>query len=142
MYDTILVPTDGSDGAALAENHAISLARVVGAHIHFLYVVDTSHYGEVLLLDDIQAGLEREGTKVIEKARDGGTKAGVATAGTVVVGVPDDEIVDYATEHDVDLVVMGTHGRRGVSRYFLGSTAERVVRMSPVPVLTIREGPA
>lgn len=139
MYDRILVPTDGSAGATLAVEHAITLANAVGARVHFLYVVDSSHYAELLLLDDIQGGLEREGAKIVEKARNLGREAGVATAGKVVVGIPDDGIVDYASDHDVDLIVMGTHGRRGVSRYFLGSTAERVVRRSPVPVLTIRE---
>ena len=140
MYDEILVPTDGSVATERAIEHAIDLAGRYDARIHALYVADTSAY----------AALEGAGTAVVDTLRDRGDEAVGAVADAVessglsrgmerVVrdGSPHRVILDYIDEADIDLVVMGTHGRQGIDRYLLGSVTERIVRSSPVPVLTV-----
>lgn len=79
----------------------------------------------------------------IEMVEERANKASVAIGGTAVeFGTPYGEIRSYVEEHDVDLVVMGTHGRSGIERYRLGSVAEKTVRTSPVPVMTVRRPPS
>lgn len=137
MYDRILVPTDGSDGASRALAHALDVAGRTGASIDAVYVVDT---GAVVdgattgLLDRLAA----EGDRAVETVADRTAAAGVELAGTAVVeGRPAARIVDYAAARGADLIVLGTHGRTGVDRYLLGSVAERVVRRAGVPVLVV-----
>jgi len=79
--------------------------------------------------------LERRGRKVVGEVVDRAEDAGVAATGVVRRGRPHRAILDYVEAEGVDVVVMGTHGRRGLERYLLGSVAERVVRLSPAPVL-------
>ena len=136
MYDDVLIPTDGSAGADEAIVRAIDLATTYDAAIHALYVVDTNVGGEgVGVLD----ALEATGREAIDDVIDRAEAAGVATIeGTVGRGAPHRAILAYADEHDVDLIVMGTHGRTGLDRYLVGSVAEKVVRLSDVPVLTVR----
>jgi len=162
MYQAILFPTDGSDGADAALTHASDVARTYDATLHILYVaqedfapsgmVDRDH-------DDIpksdltgeQHGDQKTGMTNVEHAGDfeeygQGVVSKVAeTVGddvpveTVVLsGNPYERILDYADESEADLIVMGTHGRTGVDRYLLGSVTEKVVRTSDVPVLTVR----
>jgi len=139
VYDEILVPTDGSAAAERALGHAVDIAGRYDARIHALHTVDTSAY----------AALEGAGTAVVDALEDQGEEAVAAVveaaeaAGRPVEhvvrqGSPHRNILDYVDEADIDLVVMGTHGRRGLDRYLLGSVTERVVRSAPVPVLTVR----
>lgn len=139
MYDRILVPTDGSDGSDRATEEAIELARAFDAEVHALYVVDPSAApGEATgagVLEALSAVGEESTGAVVDRAR----AAGVDVVDPVVeTGSPFRTIADYAAENDVDLVVMGTHGRSGIERYLLGSVTEKVVRTATVPVLTIR----
>ncbi|WP_254278913.1 universal stress protein [Haloarcula marina] len=141
MYDHILVPTDGSDHAVAAAEYAASLAEVFDATLHLLTVVDVSAaagpFSAGGVDDEYLDRLEREAESAIDALEP--AVAGVdAVRSAVVRGTPSDAVLGYTDENDVDLVVMGTHGRRGLSRYVLGSVAERVVRRSAVPVLTIR----
>lgn len=80
---------------------------------------------------------EREGEEIVSAARDRATDRDVPATTDVVQGAPADAIVDYADRKDVDLVAMGTHGRDGIERRFVGSVAERVVNAAPMPVLTV-----
>ena len=141
LYDRILVPTDGSPKGKRAVEHALELAAVHDAEVHALYAVDTASYAGTgmeatwagigdLLREDAEEAVEQV------KALAGGTDVAVETR--VVEGAPGREIVRYATDAGCDLIVMGTHGRGGIDRLLLGSVAERVVRRSPVPVLTVR----
>jgi len=140
MYHDILVPTDGSDASAAAVDHAVSLASQYDARIHALYVVDTGSYG---LLEEgasvVVDALREEGKTAVETVETAAETADVDTETAVVEGTVHRSILDYAEEHDVDLIVMGTHGRRGIDRYLLGSVTERIVRSAPVPVLTVRD---
>ncbi|KAB1188475.1 MULTISPECIES: universal stress protein [Haloferax] len=141
MYSEILVPTDGSKAAERAIQHALDIAQTYGARIHALYVVDTSIYTSLDAGADVVIdALEREGkvaTRHVEEAADA---AGVDVDTEVVTGTAYRSIHKYIEDHDIDLVVMGTHGRTGLSHYLLGSVTERVVRTSTVPVLTVRLG--
>jgi nucleotide-binding universal stress UspA family protein len=139
MYDTILLPTDGSAPSEVARDHAISLATAYGAALHAVYVVDDDALRAARIdSEHVRAGFEAEGGKLVDDIAAAAAAAGVACETAVLHGDPAETITDYAADHDVDLVVMGTHGRGGVQRILLGSVTERVVRTSPVPVLTIQ----
>ncbi|MFC7129495.1 universal stress protein [Haloferax chudinovii] len=139
MYNEILVPTDGSKAAERAIDHALDLAETYDARIHALYVVDTSIYTSLDAGADVVIdALEREGDAATRHVREAAEEAGIDVQVEVVTGTAYRSIREYTDDHDIDLVVMGTHGRTGLSHYLLGSVTERVVRTSPVPVLTIR----
>ncbi|WP_323190795.1 universal stress protein [Halostella sp. PRR32] len=143
MYDRILVPTDGSDGVERAIGHAIDLAEAHGASVHAVYVVNTASYGTLPMetsWEGISDMLRDEGEAAIDRVRDIAAGTSVDVEGSLVDGTPSKEIVRYAEQNDCDLIVMGTHGRGGIDRLLLGSVAERVVRSSDVPVLTVRVG--
>ncbi|MBX0303792.1 universal stress protein [Haloarcula salinisoli] len=139
MYDHILVPTDGSDHADRAAGHAALLADAFDATVHLLTVVDietaAGPFSAGGVDDDyVEQRTASERDALAERAArvDGDVETAVTT------GQPSEGILEYVREHEVDLVVMGTHGRSGLRRYLTGSVAERVLRLSPVPVLTVR----
>jgi nucleotide-binding universal stress UspA family protein len=138
MYETILIPTDGSDGALAAAREALDLLAPDGT-VHVLYAVDTrmspltSEMDRADVLDLLEAADADPTGPVIELAEE----AGVTAVEAIRLGAPHDVICAYADEHDVDLVVMGTHGRTGFERTLLGSVTERVVRLADIPVLTV-----
>lgn len=139
MYDDILFPTDGSPGADAALDHAIEHALSHEATLHILYVVEENipvlEASGSAVLDE----LEEEGESIIEDARKRAIDAGVESVqATVGGGSPHRVINEYADDHNIGLIVMGTHGRQGIDRVLLGSVAERVVRTSDCPVLTVR----
>jgi nucleotide-binding universal stress UspA family protein len=146
MYDTILVPTDGSAAAGRALEEAIALASETGATLHVLYVVDTGAARWSAIGDDefgaevqqVLEYLEREGETATDDLATVAEDAGVEVVTAVEEGTPHRCILEYAADNDVDVVVMGTHGRRGLDRFILGSTTERVVRTADIPVLTVR----
>ena len=134
MYDTILVPTDGSRGAQTAVEEALDLAETFDATVHVLYVVElvyTYDFDPGRLLEQF----EREGERATREIAAAGEARGIDVVTAVERGTPHRTIVEYATEHDADLIVMGTHGRRGVRRALLGSVTERVLRLADVSVL-------
>jgi len=83
--------------------------------------------------------LRDEGRKAVRNVEVAGTQDGLTVVTDIVEGNPHEEILDYVTEHGIDMVIMGTHGRTGLDRVVMGSVAERVVRRSPIPVLTVRD---
>ncbi|AUV81288.1 universal stress protein [Salinigranum rubrum] len=136
MYARLLVPTDGSRGTDRVVDRALGLATRFDAHVDALSVVDetfpaTSEYNVVVETreDEAEAALEA----VVEACE----RAGVGVEPHLRRGRPHEEIVAAVDAYGSDLIVMGTHGRRGLDRIrHLGSVTERVVRTSPVPVLT------
>lgn len=141
MYDEILVPTDGSPAAEVAIDHAVDLAETYGARLHALYVVDASAFASVDAGSEMVVdALEKEGETAVDEVRQRAEAAGVEVETHVVSGTAYRSILDYIESESVDLVVMGTHGRRGIERFLLGSVTERVVRSADVPVLTVRSG--
>lgn len=137
MYGTILVPTDGSDGATAAAEHAIDLAATHDATVHALYAADMP-YSYDFDAERLLEILEHEGESVVEDVAKRCRNEDVESITAVRRGDPSRVILDYADENDVDLVVMGTHGRRGIVRFLLGSVAERVLRLSETPILAVR----
>lgn len=143
LYDRVLVPTDGSGETRRAIDHAISLAAIHEATIHAIYVLDTSRYASISVettWEGVSEMLRQEGESAVETVVDRAESEGVPVETVQRSGSPSREIVRYAEEESCDLIVMGTHGRGGLDRLLLGSVAERVVRSSSVPVLTVRVG--
>jgi nucleotide-binding universal stress UspA family protein len=142
MYDAILLPTDGSDASLAAAAHAGELAQLADATVHVLSVADSRNRFESPssgVAPDVwrEAETERAEAAVAEAAA--ALPDAVAVERSVVEGVPHDEILSAVDDAGADVVVMGTHGRTGLDRYLVGSVAERVVRRSSVPVLTVRD---
>ncbi|ELZ82818.1 stress response protein [Haloferax larsenii JCM 13917] len=142
MYDHILFPTDGSDCADEALEHAIEHALQYDATLHALYVADVrevGHTAPALSPDRIKDALYDTANNVLEDVASKARAEGADIETTIAEGTPASVILDHTERDEVDLVVMGTHGRSGLDRYLLGSVAERVVRGSSVPVLTVRQ---
>lgn len=134
----ILFPTDFSDRADDVMQHAAFAARVYGADLHILHVHESSSASDVDEAE-FQARLDAHARQL----RDAGGEVAVNVVTVVRNGeAPAPEIIDYATEEGIDLIVIGTHGRRGVRRMFMGSVAEEVLRSAPCPVLTVRHDDA
>ncbi len=169
MYDRILYPTDGSDGANAALEHVQELATRYDATVHVLHVVNSQYLGyegegRPGMLgekgDEGRSGMvggdsegERSGMvgtdpgllreEIRERAQSvvddvEGRCGEIETVCEIRVGNPHQIILDYAEKHGIDIIVMGTHGREGLDRYLLGSVTEKVVRISDVPVVTVR----
>ncbi|WP_415382920.1 universal stress protein [Halosimplex sp. TS25] len=144
LYETILLPTDGSAGIERVIEHAGELARVHDATIRALYVIDATSFTGLPMetsWEGVRQVLESEGETALEQLRRVAPDD-VPVETTTVEGTPSTEIVRYTRDQPVDVVVMGTHGRGGIDRLLLGSVAERVVRKSAVPVVTVPVGGA
>lgn len=137
MYDDVLLPTDGSDATASIA-HAADVADWFDATVHVLFVASTNRDSVTVVGTDVVDALEREGTEIVEQVATDVRERGVECATEVVQGDPATTIADYAESRGMDLVVMPTHGRTGLSRFLLGSVTENVLRRSDVPVLTLR----
>lgn len=142
MYDSVLVPTDGSADMATVAEHGLRVAGAFGATVHVLYVVDERAYASVPedRRERIRDTLAEDGHDATRSVAERAVEGGIDAVREVRWGNPPAAILSYAVENDVDLVVMGTHGRTGYERYLLGSVAEKVVRAAPVPVLTVPVG--
>ncbi|AXR77056.1 universal stress protein [Natrarchaeobaculum sulfurireducens] len=136
--ETVLVPTDGSVHADAALEHALAIGDHLEADVHVVTSVDVSPAelgeGTDLRLDR----LETHAQSVVDDATDRAASVGLEVTTAVRHGSIARTIGAYADEHDVDLLIMGTHGRSGIDRLLLGSATERVLRTAPAPVLTIR----
>ncbi|QIB74958.1 universal stress protein [Halogeometricum borinquense] len=138
MFEQILFPTDGSNGAVVAFDHVLDLAVRHNATVHLLNVADTSQSSVLRRQDDDVETLVQEGERTVREAENNAQQRDVDTVTEVTSGEPYRKIIDYSETHEIDLVVMPTHGRQGLERFLIGSTTERVVRRADVPVLTIR----
>lgn len=138
MYDEVLLPVDGNDGADPVIDHVGTLAEWADATVTVLYVADTTRDSVTTVGGRVVDALVSEGEEVVEAAADRVRRTGAAVETDVVQGTPAPTIVDYLERYGHDLVAVPTHGRSGVERYLQGSVAERVVRLSPVPVLVSR----
>ena len=141
MYDHILIPTDGSDGALKAFEHALHLAEMYDSTIHLIYVVEPIHTADVGTEQVLEA-MRAEGERSLGELADRADSNGIGAVTEVRTGSPHREILEYADDEGIDLIVMGTHGRTGLNRYLLGSVTEKIVRISETPVLTIRRDEA
>jgi nucleotide-binding universal stress UspA family protein len=142
-YSKILIPLDGSDLAEEALGAAVPLARAFGAPVILLGVLDLTAgmydvYSEAFSPVDLRAQLETFLEAALARAQAVVEREGLSASHTLRVGVPPEEIAALAQEEGVDLIVMTTHGRKGLSHVLLGSVAERVIRTAPCPVLVVR----
>jgi nucleotide-binding universal stress UspA family protein len=141
MYDRILVPTDGSDHAAAATDHAVRLAAEHGATVHAVFVVDTSTNLLTVSRDEVRDALREVGEDASERAlaaaEAAASDADVPIHTHVYEGAPSKQILAAVDDLAVDAVVIGTHGHTGLRNRLLGSVSEQVVRHAPVPVVTI-----
>lgn len=141
-YTDVLVPTDGSQGAEAAIGPAVDIAHTYDARLHALCVVDTMALGVDVRSYAILDALEESAQSAVETIEAQATHASVSEIETAIEhGNPYRGIRSYVQAHDIDLVVMGTHGRSGIERYLLGSVTEKTVRTSPAPVMTVRQPP-
>jgi nucleotide-binding universal stress UspA family protein len=140
----ILHPSDFSPASGAAFARAVELARTARAELIVVHVMSivVPGIGEGFIsprvYDDIQRSMSAEAGRRLDALLARARKAGVRAKGLLLEGVAHERITRAARTQRADLVVMGTHGRTGVSRFFVGSVAERVVTLSPCPVMTVR----
>ncbi|MBV9192041.1 MAG: universal stress protein [Betaproteobacteria bacterium] len=146
-YKRILVPVDGSATSKAGLREAINLAKGQGAQLQLVHVAD-QHYIALMGMEssaagmaEMMAGVKRAGHDILRSAKAAADKAGVKASSVLLetlTGPAADVIVKQAKKSGADLIVLGTHGRRGVRRLVMGSDAEQVVRNAPVPVMLVR----
>ncbi len=133
----ILVPTDLGESSQEAESLAVELAKTVKAKVTLLHVwtVPAAAYAEALTwpIDELEGTAQKALDATVERLR----AAYPEVDGMLMSGLTWERILDTAKELDVDMIVLGTHRWRGLTRFFLGSVAEKIVRLSPIPVLTV-----
>lgn len=137
MYDQILFPTDGSEPAESTLDYALRIASEHDATIHILNVADTGQYSLTRIQGEVIDTLELEGQRIVEEAAERATERGIPVVPEVVRGDPYESIVEYSKHFDTDLIVMPTHGRRGLERFLVGSVTERVINSAEVPVISV-----
>jgi nucleotide-binding universal stress UspA family protein len=140
----ILVPTDFSEHADQALNYALELAGKLSARLTLLHVIQkpvASARGMGVSLDPYFHQVELMASEAMNDHARRVHDAGIACDVAIEHGVPFQQIIDLANAKQVDLIVMGTHGRTGLQHFLLGSVAERVVRLAPCPVLVMRRPP-
>lgn len=142
MFKKILFPVDFSEASEHILPYVLSLAEKYQAQLHTVYVTrDMSYFTELdvpypsiyAFNQDIKQGAEKTMRDFCQNKL-----AGHAVGCQVLIGDPATELVNFIEENDIDLVVMGTHGRKGINRLVFGSVAESLIRNSPVPVMTVR----
>lgn len=141
-YDRILLPTDGSEPAEAAAPHAAVLADRFGATVHVVSAVDVQRAGGLFdaggvpeeYVENLEADAGRDVDAMVERLAD---YDDIPVETAVVRGTPHEALGDYASAEDVDLVVMGAHGRSGVKRWVLGSVTDRLLRSVDVPLLLV-----
>lgn len=137
MYSRILIPTDGSEFSKEATAHGLALAKLTGAEVTSLFVVDDSSYLNIgPIITNLTQTLEEEGNKAVAYVKSEGEKMRVKVKTRIERGSA--ALVIVKDSKDFDLIVMGTHGRSGVSKLVMGSVAEKVVKSAGCPVLIVR----
>lgn len=145
MYQNILVPIDGSDPSAQGLREAIQLAKSLGSRIRLIHVLNKTPWissGDVPAVIDILVDqLRSTGESLLHEAKVAARAAGIEVDERLIEALGErvgEVVVSEASSWPAQLIVCGTHGRRGVRRLVMGSDAEHIVRNSPVPVLLVR----
>ena len=149
MYQRILAPVDGSPTSNLGLEEAIKLAKLTGGRLRLMHVVDQMPFvmaaeGYAAMSADILGMLKDAGQKILDEARKRVEKEGVPVDGKLFESLElrlCERVVEQIEAWQADVVVIGTHGRRGVRRMLLGSDAELIVRTATVPILLVRGDP-
>jgi nucleotide-binding universal stress UspA family protein len=139
-FRKILCPVDFFPASLRAFDYALKLAANYGARVHALHVIApivSSSYTMEFYTDDLRKSLERESKKLLSQLKKKAKRAGIKAQTELLFGNIDSEIERSLGAHKADLLVMGSHGRRGFERWILGSVAERLIRRSAVPVVVV-----
>ena len=142
---SVLVPTDFSDASETALTYGRGLAEAFGASLHLVHVMEDllahAWAAEVYVaaVPNLREEIERESRQRLSAMLPEADRERLRAEIALLSGNPFIEIIRYAKAHDIDLIVMGTHGRGPIAHMLLGSVAEKVVRKSPCPVLTVRD---
>lgn len=140
FYRNIVIATDGSENNLRAISYGIKLAKLSGATVYALHVIDTYSLSQSWTAgrETMYEVLRKDGQKATLKIKECGEASGVEVKEVLLEGHPSSEIIDFAENNNIDLIVMGTLGKTGLDRFLMGSVAEKVVRNSKVPVLVVR----
>ncbi len=141
LFTKILIATDGSEYTKNAVDYGIDLAKNTGAKIHAVYVVDTAAFASIPMdaaWESMYGLLRQEGDEATKYVADKAEALGLEVDRNTIEGHPADEIIKYAEKNSMSVIVMGTLGKSGLDRFLLGSVAEKVVRISKIPVLVVR----
>ena len=140
---SILFPTDFSEGSAQALKYAVDMTKKYGAKLYIVHVIydiakASGWYVPHVSVDQMYKDIEISAKKELERFGVEELSGIKDIERTVITGVPHEEIVNFANKNKVDIVIIATHGRKGIDRLLFGSTAAQVVRFAPCPVLTVR----
>jgi len=141
FYRNIVIATDGSENSLKAISYGIEIAKLSGATVHALYVIDITSFSSIPMDAGWEAmydTLRKEGEKAISMVQERGKVSGVEVREVLLEGHPSNEIINFAENNNVDLIVMGTLGKTGLDRFLMGSVAEKVVRDARCPVLVYK----
>ena len=137
----ILVPTDGSDHSMRAAEYGMGIAKMLSAQVFVVYVIDKvviDQISKVTERDSVERELKEDGQRYVNYVLGLAAKEGVKASSLLAKGSPYEQIVHLARELNIDLIVMGTYGRKGAERVLIGSVAERVIEYAPCPVLVVK----
>jgi nucleotide-binding universal stress UspA family protein len=139
----ILIATDGSESAEKAANLGIKIAGLSGAKVYAVYVIDTSPYYSIPLdqvwSKEVYEQFEKVGHEIVSSVEINAKADGLEAESVVLNGDPAERILNFAEEQNVDMIVVGSHGKGGFERLVIGSVSEKVVRHAKSPVLVFRE---
>jgi nucleotide-binding universal stress UspA family protein len=144
--EKILFATDFSEGSAVALPYAVDIAKQYGAKLYLVHVVyditkATGWYIPHVAIGEIYDEIEKSARAEIGKIDTDEMKGFKDVEHVILKGTPYEEIIKFAEDNEVDLIVLGTHGRKGIDRVLFGSTAEQILRNAPCPVLSVRLQP-
>lgn len=147
MYSRLLVPLDGSPTSLLALDHARALARLSGATVILLHIVEPTRHSTgferaKVYIEDVRSHFMAAGQALLDGAAAGLRRDGLTVETVLLESSAErvsEQIARQADSSACDVVILGTHGRRGVDRMLLGSDAEQVARIAPVPVMLVRQ---
>lgn len=131
MFETIVIPTDGSKCSLKAEDVAISIAQKFGAKLVAVHIIDE----RLIYPFDVQ---EEEGNEILAEAAEKGKKEGLEVEQVLIVGSPIHDMEKITEKTGADLVVIGTHGKSGLTKLIMGSVAENALKSVKVPVLLVK----
>ncbi len=144
-FKKIMVATDGSELVKKAVDTAIEISKLRQAKLYAVHVISLGDYYSSIPLaidaewiKDMEEHLRIEGEEAIAYVEDAGKAANVEIEPVILEGNPANEIVDFAEKNDIELIVMGSHGKTGIQRFLIGSVAENVVRHSKKSVLVVK----
>ncbi|MDI9396152.1 MAG: universal stress protein [Euryarchaeota archaeon] len=141
LYRNIVIATDGSENSLKAISCGIEIAKLSGATIHAIHVVDTPPAISKVWTagkDMIYEMMISDGKKIMHKVKKIIKDSGVEVREILLYGHPGEEIIKFAENNNMDLIVIGTLGKTGLERFLMGSVAEKVLRYSKVPVMVVR----